>query len=209
MEHFTPGPLPCRGVRCAAGYRRGRYSGLGALLNRESRQARVAQLPRPGHCRFRGMARKLSCDLRFDGVPSDREGTKEEKYDGTAHYRSTHCFCSEAVHYSPWTPKWSGAATIGNNFAKVVREQGISWTVDQLLIDVDQSAAALEWTGFNRQQARIVRGVDWFVFEPHTLCIQEIRPYAAAPIHPDKPRQELLDFDYVGRGYPTTFPAKN
>ena len=162
-----------------------------------------------GHCRFRGMARKLSCDLRFDGVPSDREGTKEEKYDRTAHYRSTHCFCSEAVHYSPWTPKWSGAATIGNNFAKVVREQGISWMVDQLLIDVDQSAAALEWTGFNRQHARIVRGVDWFVFEPHTLCIQEIRPYAAAPIHPDKPRQELLDFDYVGRGYPTTFPAKN
>jgi len=46
------------------------------------------------------------------------------------------CFCSEAVHYSPWTPKWSGAATIGNNFAKVVREEGISWTVDQLLIDV-------------------------------------------------------------------------
>jgi hypothetical protein len=58
-------------------------------------------------------------------------------------------------------------------------------------------------------QPRIVRGVDWFVFEPHTLCIQEIRPYAAAPIDPDKPRQELLDFDYVERGYPTTFPAKN
>ena len=119
------------------------------------------------------------------------------------------CFCSEAVHYSPWTPKWSGAATIGNNFAKVVRAQGISWTVDQLLIDFNQSAAALEWTGFNRQHARIVRGVDWFVFEPHTLCIQEIRPYAAAPIHPDKTRQELLDFDYAGRGYPTTFPEKN
>jgi hypothetical protein len=63
---------------------------------------------------------------------------------------------------------------------------GISWTVDQLLIDVDQSAAALEWTGFNRQHARIVRGVDWFVFEPHTLCIQEIRPYAAALIHPEQ-----------------------
>jgi methyltransferase len=119
------------------------------------------------------------------------------------------CFCSEAVHYSPWTPKWSGAATIGNNFAKVVREQGISWTVDQLLIDVNQPAAALEWTGFNRQHARIVRGVDWFVFEPNTLCIQEIRSYAAAPIHPDKPRRELLDFDYAVRGYPTTFPEKN
>jgi hypothetical protein len=45
-----------------------------------------------------------------------------------------------------------------------------------------------------------------FVFEPQTFCIQEIRPYAAAPIHPDMTRQELRDFDYAGRGYPTTFP---
>jgi hypothetical protein len=81
--------------------------------------------------------------------------------------------------------------------------------VDQLLIDVDQSAAAVEWTGFNRQHARIVRGVDWFVFEPHRLRSQEIRPYEAAPIHPDKPRQELQDFDHAGRDYPMTFPEKN
>jgi hypothetical protein len=119
------------------------------------------------------------------------------------------CFCSEAVHYFPWPPKWSGATAIGNNFAKIVREEGVSWTVDQLLIDVHQCAAALEWTAFNKQHARIVRGVDWFVFEPRTFRIQEFRPYVAAPIHPDMPRQELVDFDYAGRGYPTTFPEKN
>jgi hypothetical protein len=45
--------------------------------------------------------------------------------------------------------------------------------------------------------------VDWFVFEPATYLIREIRPYAAAPIHPDMTRQELLDFDYAARGYPT------
>jgi len=90
------------------------------------------------------------------------------------------CFCPEAVHYFPWSPKWLGPATIGNNFAKLVREQGVCWTVDQLLIDVERSAAALEWTGFNQQHARTIRGVDWFVFEPQTFHIQEIRPYAAA-----------------------------
>jgi methyltransferase len=119
------------------------------------------------------------------------------------------CFSAEAVHYSPWSPKWVGGAKIGSNFAKLVREEGVSWTVDQLLVDVDQSAAALEWTGFNRQHARIVRGVDWFVFEPETFLIQEIRPYVAAPIHPDIARQELQEFDYAGRGYPTTFPGQH
>ena len=118
------------------------------------------------------------------------------------------CFCPEAVHYLPPPRlKWSGAATIGSHFAQIVREQGVCWTVDQLLIDVDRCAAALEWTRFDRYHAQIIRGVDWVVFEPQTWCIQEVRPYTAAPVHPDMARQEFADFDYAGRGYPTTFPA--
>jgi hypothetical protein len=50
-----------------------------------------------------------------------------------------------------------------------------------MLTDVDRCAAVLEWTRFN----------------------QEIRCYTATPIHPDMARQELQDFDYAGRGYPT------
>jgi methyltransferase len=117
------------------------------------------------------------------------------------------CFCPEAVHYFPRHPlrtTWVGAVTIGSNFAKVVQEQGVCWTVDQLLTDVDRFAAILEWTRFSRLRDRLVRGVDWFVFESQTISIQEIRCYTATPIHPDMARQELLDFDYVGRGYPTT-----
>ncbi len=117
-------------------------------------------------------------------------------------------FCPDAVHYFPSRLKWSGAATIGSNFAQRVREQGHGWTVDQLLIDGDRCAAALEWTRFDGQQAQIVRGVDWFVFEPQAWRIQEVRPYTAAPVQPDMARQEFLDFDYAGRGYPTTFPAE-
>src|SRR2546426_646956 len=113
------------------------------------------------------------------------------------------CFCPEAAHYLP-TPrrKWAGAVTIGNNFATIVREQGVCWTVDHLIIDVDRCAAALEWTRCDRHHAQIIRGVDWFVFEPQTWCIQEVRPYTAAPVHPDVARQGLLEFDYAGRGYP-------
>jgi hypothetical protein len=116
------------------------------------------------------------------------------------------CFCPDAVQYGPSIPKWSGALTIGANFAKMVQELGRSWTVDQLLVDTDRCGATLEWTAFNREHTRILRGVDWFVFEPGTFHIQEIRAYLAAPARPEIARQELEDFDYAGRGYPMTFP---
>ena len=116
-------------------------------------------------------------------------------------------FCPDAVHYFPSSFKWTGAATIGSNFAQRVRAQGHYWTVDHLLIDGDRCAAALEWTRFTRQQAQIIRGVDWFVLEPQTWRIQEVRSYTAAPVQPDMARQEFLDFDYAGRGYPTTCPV--
>jgi SnoaL-like protein len=113
------------------------------------------------------------------------------------------CFCPEAVHYIPSSPKWSGAGTIGNNFTKMVRELGYRWTVDQLLVDDDRCAVALEWSSYrNPEHTRIVRGVDWIVFDPQTLRIREIRPYIASPPHPDLARHEQKDFDYVGRGYP-------
>jgi methyltransferase len=117
------------------------------------------------------------------------------------------CFVAEAVHYFPSLPKWVGAATIGSNFARRVREQGHSWTLDQFVIDADQCAATLEWTRFDGQ-GRILRGVDWFVFEPQTLRIREVGPYTAAPIHSDATRQELTDFEYAKRGYPTAPSAR-
>jgi len=119
------------------------------------------------------------------------------------------CFCPEAVHYfSPPLHKCSGAATIGCFFATRVPELGICFTVDQLAIDVDRCAAILEWTMFVQKPAPIVRrGLEWYVFEPQTWRIQEVRGYSAAPLDSGMARQELLDFDYAGRGYPTTSPA--
>lgn len=111
------------------------------------------------------------------------------------------CFCADAVHYFPHTRKWSGAGAIADNFARRVQELGHCWTVDQVLVDVERYAAALEWTRFDRD-GRLVRGVDWFVFEPQTINIREVRPYAAT-FRTDLASQELQDFDYAGRGYPT------
>jgi hypothetical protein len=94
------------------------------------------------------------------------------------------CFGPEAVHDSPVSPTWVGAAIIGHHVATRVREQGHGWTVDQWVMDVGRCAATLEWTRFDRQHARIFRGVDWFVFAPQTFRMREVRPYTAAPSIP-------------------------
>ena len=67
------------------------------------------------------------------------------------------CFCSDAVHYFPTGPKWSGASTIGANFSKRVRDLGHLWTVDKVLVDADRRAAVLERTQFatNGQKSEI------------------------------------------------------
>jgi methyltransferase len=118
------------------------------------------------------------------------------------------CFHPDAVHYFPHFAKWSGASTIGGNFASRARERGLYWTIDQVIVDGSRSSAALEWTQFDRQ-GRILRGVDWFVFEPETLHIQEIRPYTAARLDFEVDRQELREFDYAERGYPTARPVSD
>lgn len=118
------------------------------------------------------------------------------------------CFSPEAVHYYP-SPlhKISGAAEIGRFFATRVPELGIFFTVDQLFTDVDRRALVLEWTAFRRKPAPLVRrGVELYVFDPQTWLVHEVRGYSAAPLDSEAPRQELMDFDYEGRGYQTTFP---
>jgi hypothetical protein len=119
------------------------------------------------------------------------------------------CFSPEAVHYYP-SPfhKISGAADIGRFFATRVPELGMFYTVDELFTDVERRAVVLEWTTFGRKPAPFVRrGVELYIFDPQTWLVQEVRGYSAAPADSEMPRQELMDFDYEGRGYPTTFPA--
>jgi ketosteroid isomerase-like protein len=112
------------------------------------------------------------------------------------------CFCADAVHYFPAHPRISGAVALGSYFAASVRRREISWTVDQILVDVGRCAATLEWTRFDPSGPRHMRGVDWFVFEPETIRFREVRTYLAAKGDPRRENLELQDFDYAGRGYP-------
>src|SRR5580700_3148074 len=79
------------------------------------------------------------------------------------------CFSPDAVHYMPVNDRgaetWRGAATIGAKFETLVKASGRCWTVDKLITDVARHVTILEWTAFNRERDKLVRGVDWFDFE--------------------------------------------
>src|SRR5262245_12108329 len=78
------------------------------------------------------------------------------------------CFVPDATHYFTGIPKWSGAAAIGEGFAGWVARNGLWWTVDQILTDDQRCSAVMEWTLLNPTARRIVRGVDWIVFDKAT-----------------------------------------
>ena len=83
---------------------------------------------------------------------------------------------------------------------------------NRLLVGIDRPEATLEWTTFLKKHAPIVcRGSEWYVFKPETRLTQEIRGYTAAPLdlHSGAARQELLDFDYLGRDYPRDDPRRS
>jgi hypothetical protein len=114
-------------------------------------------------------------------------------------------FMPEATHYFPQHAKWAGAPAIGQSFAKIVTERGISWTVDHVATDTIRYEAVMEWTQFSRPRQQIVRGIDWFAFDGPQLRIREVRCYYATN-WPVESRMELQDFDYAARGYPVAFP---
>jgi methyltransferase len=116
------------------------------------------------------------------------------------------CFVPEAVHYFPpgmYGGPFRGARTIGERWMRAVRELGSSWTVDQVISDPATHRAVIEWTHHKGAgQGVLLRGDEWYVFDPATHRIAEIRAYYAAPQAPDLRRMELDGFPYAERGYP-------
>jgi hypothetical protein len=113
------------------------------------------------------------------------------------------CFVPDAVHYFPDRARWVGANAIGIGIAKLMQDNGGYYTVDQVLTDIECNSAALEWSKIYRDPNRILRGLEFYVFDPAKVLIKEIRGYYATPPRPELARHELIEFDYAGRGYPT------
>lgn len=119
------------------------------------------------------------------------------------------CFTPDAVHYFPpgmYEGPFRGAAKIAEKWMAAVADVGSYWTVDQIITDPETGRAVIEWTHFKTKQGKMLRGDEWYVFDPASGLIKEIRAYYASPQDAGLERLELGGFDYVHRGYPSAPP---
>jgi methyltransferase len=119
------------------------------------------------------------------------------------------CFIPDAIHYFPpgmYDGPFRGAMTIARKWRTAVETLGSYWTVDRLVTQPLLNAAVMEWTHFKTRQGTVLRGIEWYDFDPGTGLIREIRAYYAAPQSPELSRQELGGFDYAARRYPLSPP---
>jgi hypothetical protein len=113
----------------------------------------------------------------------------------------------DAVHYFPVhmygddEPVRSGRA-IGEKWARSVQSLGSCWSIDgPVLCDPDHHQAAIEFTAERKNSGMVIRGGEWYQFDPGTGLIAEIRGYLASPPAPGFERLELGGFPYAERGY--------
>jgi methyltransferase len=119
------------------------------------------------------------------------------------------CFVPDAVHYFPpgmYDGPFRGAMTIAQKWRAAVETLGSCWTVDRLVTQPLIHVAVMEWTHFKTRQGTILRGIEWYDFDPDTGLIREIRAYYASPQAPELKQQELGGFDYAARDYPLSPP---
>lgn len=120
------------------------------------------------------------------------------------------CFTEDAVHYFPpgmYNGPFRGASTIAERWVQFVAELGSAWTVDRMACDPDSDQAVIEWTHYKTKPGTILRGDEWYLFDPDSGLIQEIRAYYASPADRSVDRLELSGFDYAGRGYHLECPV--
>jgi hypothetical protein len=120
------------------------------------------------------------------------------------------CFVPDAVHYFPpsmYGGAWRGARLIAERWAEFVATIGSAWTIDRMVCEPESDQAVIEWTHYKTSQGTILRGDEWYAFDPESGLISEIRAYYASPQDPSRTRLELEGFDYAGRGYPMQPPV--
>ena len=119
------------------------------------------------------------------------------------------CFTPDAVHYFPpgmYEGPFQGARKIAEKWRSAVRNLGSYWTVDRLLIEPSSWQAVMEWTHFKTRTGAVLRGIEWYEFDPASGLIREIRAYYATPQPAEGDRFELGGFDYEARDWPMAPP---
>lgn len=114
------------------------------------------------------------------------------------------CFTADAVHYFPdGLPEipWRSADTIARKWQWCVANLGSQWTIEKILVSHDSDEAVIEWTHWKGKLGTALRGDEWYIFDAQSGLIKEIRAYYASPADQQVEINQLVDFDYQGRGY--------
>jgi methyltransferase len=111
------------------------------------------------------------------------------------------CFAAGAVHYFPHRPPLVGGAAIGHLIVEDLGKRGGQYFIDKICSSVEQCAAAVEWSRTYHNSDRVLRGSEFYEFDPGSVLIREIRAYYAAAPGPAETQPGLVGFDYEGRGY--------
>ena len=120
------------------------------------------------------------------------------------------CLAPDAVHYfPPGLPDipWRGARTIAEKWRWCVENLGSRWTIEKILCDPETYEAVIEWTHWKTAVGAALRGDEWYVFDPESGRIREIRAYYAAPAPKESGVSEIVGFDYAVRGYSLKPPS--
>ncbi|MFD7713148.1 nuclear transport factor 2 family protein [Streptomyces sp. NPDC059786] len=118
-------------------------------------------------------------------------------------------FTPEAVHYFPpgLDGPWKGNRTIGENWRQLVLTIGSAWSIERMIIEPESFQAVIEWTHWKTKLGGYLRGDEWYVFDPETGLISEIRAfYASAPDGRDE--VTMQGYDYEANGHRMTPPVK-
>lgn len=118
-------------------------------------------------------------------------------------------FTPDGTHYFPpgmYEGPFRGGETIARRWADCVDRLGSVWTVDRLLVHPETWQAVMEWTHFKTRAGTMLRGIEWYEFDPVSRLIREIRAYYATPQPDQAACCQLGGFDYDARGYPAAPP---
>ena len=119
------------------------------------------------------------------------------------------CLTPDAIHYFPpgmYGGAFRGGRAIGDRWVRAYQDLGSRWVLEKVVVDADADTAVGEWSHYKTRQGKVLRGDEWYDFDPTTGLISEIRAYYASPQAPDLDRLELAEFDYEGRGYSLEAP---
>ena len=119
-------------------------------------------------------------------------------------------FAPGAVHYFPpdmYEGPFRGGDTIGAKWSWAVRTLGSHWTVDEIICDPGSERAVIEWTHEKTKTGVVLRGDEWYHFDPDSGLIAEIRAYYASPQATGLDRLELAGYPYAERGYAASSSA--